>query len=128
MRPYFLFALFAGHPFSPLFSRHLFTPFSPLESALFCRAKGTAQSLERGTFRMDLSPKFGKETPSRNLRKRRSGKEKTHKHKHKQICGIVPGLGVCQNFVYVFFFGGHSLWGRKNHINKVPPQNPGTTP
>ena len=31
-----------------------------------------------------------------------SGKEKTHKH--KQICGIVPGLGGCQNVVYVLFF------------------------
>ena len=30
-----------------------------------------------------------------------SGKEKTHKH--KQICGIVPGLGGCQKVVYVFF-------------------------
>ena len=40
-----------------------------------------------------------------------SGKEKTHKH--KQICGIVPGLGGCQKFVYVFF-AGHSLWRRKN--------------
>ena len=29
------------------------------------------------------------------------GKEKTHKR--KQICGIVPGLGGCQNFVYVLF-------------------------
>ena len=46
------------HPFSflpPLlatlflpFSRHLFALFSPSKSALFCRAKGTAQSLERG--------------------------------------------------------------------------------
>ena len=35
-------------------------------------------------------------------------------HKHKQIRGIVPGLGGCQNFVYVFF-SGHSLWGRKTH-------------
>ena len=34
-------------------------------------------------------------------------------HKHKQICGIVPGLGGWRNFVYVFF-SGHSLWGRKN--------------
>ena len=43
--------------------------------------------------------------------KRLSGKEKTHKH--KQICGIVPGLGGCQNFVYVFFFGSF-LMGEKN--------------
>ena len=68
--PFFLSALFADHPFPP-FSRHLFAPFSPLKSALFCRATGTAQSLERGSSRMDLSPKFGKEIPSRNLRKKK---------------------------------------------------------
>ena len=45
------------------------------------------------------------------LQTHHSGKEKTHKH--KQICGIVRGLGGRQNFVYVFF-SGHSLWGRKN--------------
>ena len=58
-------------PFLP-FSRHLFALFSASKSALFCRAKGIAQSLERGSLRMDLSTKFGKEIPSRNLRKRRS--------------------------------------------------------
>ena len=47
--------------------------------------------------------------------------EKTHKH--KQICGIVPGLGGCQQFVYLLF-SGHSLWGEK-HIKKVPPTIPG---
>ena len=31
------------------------------------------------------------------------GKKKTHKH--KQMCGIVPGLGGWQNCVYVFFVG-----------------------
>ena len=39
-------------------------------------------------------------------------------HKHKQICGSVPGLGGCQNFVYVFFrvipYGGG-----KKHIGKA---------
>ena len=47
-------------------------------------------------------------------------------HKHKQICGIVPGLGGCQKFVYVFFFffSGRSLMGGK-HINKVPSKIPG---
>ena len=57
-----------------------------------------------------------------------SGKEKTHKH--KQICGIVPGLGGCQNFVYVFFFffSGHSLWGQKKTHKQNSPQNPGTIP
>ena len=66
-RPFFLFALFAGgQPFPPLFSAP-FRPFFPLESALSCREKGTAQSLERGSSRMDLSTKFGKEILSRNL-------------------------------------------------------------
>ena len=60
-------------PGSDLFSRALVSIFCPLcwppsKSALFCRAKGTAQILEMGTFRMDLSTKFGKEIPSRNLR------------------------------------------------------------
>ena len=59
--------------FLPL-SRHLQSTFSPSKSALFCRAKGTAPSLERGSLRMDLSKDFGKEIPSRNLRKKRSGK------------------------------------------------------
>ena len=54
------------------------------------------------------------------------GKKKTHKH--KQICGIVPGLGGCQKCVYVFFFfSGHSLWGDKTH-KQNSPQNPGTIP
>ena len=39
------------------------------------------------------------------------------------MCGIVPGLGGCQKFVYVFF-SGHSLGGEK-HINKIPPKIPG---
>ena len=68
-------------PFCPLcwpplflpFSRHILALFSPSKTALFCRAKGTAQSLERGRSGMDLSTKFGKEIPSRNLRKKRSG-------------------------------------------------------
>ena len=49
-----------------------------------------------------------------------SGKEKTHKH--KQICGIVPGLGGCQKFVYVFF-SGHSLGGEKTHKQNSPPKS-----
>ena len=43
--------------FLPL-SGHLFALFSAWKSTLFCRAKGTAQILERGSFRMDLSTKF----------------------------------------------------------------------
>ena len=56
----------------PLIFSALFRPVLPSKSALFCRAKGTPQSLERGGFRMDLSTRFGKEILSRNLRKKRS--------------------------------------------------------
>ena len=59
---------FAGPPLFLPFSRYLSAPFSPSKSALFCRANCTAQSLERGRFRMDLSADFGKEIPSRNMR------------------------------------------------------------
>ena len=72
----FLFAPSVGRP---SFSGHLFAPLSPSKSALFCRAKGTAQSLERGSFRIDLSTKIGKEVPSRNV----------------QIC-VKKGQGVFQ--------------------------------
>ena len=58
--------LLLATPLPPLFSAP-FCPFLPLKSALFCREKGTEQSLERGSFRTDLFPKFGKEIPSRNL-------------------------------------------------------------
>ena len=69
---FFPFCPFVGHPFSSPFSRRLSTLFSPSKSALFCRAKGTAPSLESGSLRMDLSKDFRKEIPSRNLRKKRS--------------------------------------------------------
>ena len=67
-------------PFCPLcwpplflpFSRHIFALFSPSKIAQFCRAKGTAQSLERGNAGMELSTDFGKEIPSRNLREKGS--------------------------------------------------------
>ena len=49
------------------------------------------------------------------------GKKKTHKH--KQIYGIVPRLGGCQKFVYVFFLFGPSPMGEKKHINKIPPKS-----
>ena len=49
-------------------------------------------------------------------------------HKHKQICGIVPGLGGCQKFVYVFFCSGHFLWGEKKTHKQNSPKNPGTIP
>ena len=50
-----------------------------------------------------------------------SGKEETHKH--KRIGGIVPALGGCQNFVYVFF--RVIPYGGEKHINKIPPRIPG---
>ena len=49
-----------------------FAPFAPLENALFCRGRGTAETSERSSFRIDLLRKFGKEIPSRNLRENRS--------------------------------------------------------
>ena len=53
------------------------------------------------------------------------GKKKTHKH--KQICGIVPGLGGCQKFVYVFFFRVIPYGGEKTH-KQNSTRNPGTIP
>ena len=47
-------------------------------------------------------------------------------HKHKQICGIVPGLGGCQKFVYVFFWV-IPYGGAKTH-KQNSPKNPGTIP
>ena len=63
------FTFFFFFPFCPLcsprllllFSRHIFAHLPPSKSALFGRAKGTTQSLERGSSVMDLSTKFGKE-------------------------------------------------------------------
>ena len=92
-----IFVIVSCQSFSDLFSRVLFsfllpllaaplpplfwTPFRPV-SALFCRAKGTAQILERGSFRMHLSTKFGKEIPSRNLREKGQF----------CLCRLIPGL------------------------------------
>ena len=91
-RPFFLFAPFAGHPSSSPFLSTFSPFFPPSKSALFCRAKGTAQSLERGSSGMDLSTKFGKEIPSRNLRKKRSVLEKEKNHKSSQLYRIVRQL------------------------------------
>ena len=63
---------FVGHPSSSPFLG-TFAPFSPPQKALLvCRVKGAGQSLERGSSRMNLSTKFGKEIPSRNLREKGS--------------------------------------------------------
>ena len=71
---FFPFCPFCWPPLFLPFSRHLFALFSPSKSAaLFCREKGTEQSLERGSSGMHLSTNFGKEIPSRNLREKRSG-------------------------------------------------------
>ena len=80
---FFPFCPLCQPPLFPPFSRHLFAPFSPLKSALLCRAKGTVQSLERVSFRMDLCPKFGKEIPSRNPREKRSVTVTLH-----NFCGV----------------------------------------
>ena len=69
-RVLFSFSPFSWSPLFLPFSRHLFLPFLPSKNALFCRARGTAQSLERGSFRVDLSTNFGKEIPSRNPREK----------------------------------------------------------
>ena len=99
-------------PFLPLcwpplflpFSRYLFALFSPSTSALFCRAKCTAQSLERGRSRMDLSTKFGKEIPSRNPREKRSESE-TGRIRFRRV--------RFQTLNSVSFFGPHRVPGRE---------------
>ena len=59
----------SNHPY--LIDHHLLKVHAQ-ESTDSPRAKGTVQSLERGSSGMDLSTKFGKEIPSRNLREKRS--------------------------------------------------------
>ena len=51
---FLFFAPFAGHPSSSLFLG-AFLPISPPREVLLCRARGTAPSLKRGSFRMDRS-------------------------------------------------------------------------
>ena len=46
------------------------------------------------------------------------------KHKHKQVCGIVPGLGGWQKLVYVFFLV-IPYGGEKTHKQNPPPRIPG---
>ena len=49
------------------------------------------------------------------------------RHKHKQTCGIVPGLGGRQKFVCVcvcfFFWVRVILYGGEKRINKIPPKS-----
>ena len=62
-----------------------------------------------------LEPPFGNH--------RLSGKEK---HKHKQICGIVPdwvGAKTCLCFFFFFVFSGSFLMGENKYINKIPPNS-----
>ena len=42
-------------------------------------------------------------------------------HKHRQICGIVPGLGGWQKFVHAFF-RVIPIWGRKKNTQTKSPQ------
>ena len=98
-------------PWPPLFlpfSRHLFALFSPSICALFCRARGTTQSLERGSSGMDLSRKFGKEIPSRNLCEKRSvnlGTASLNQGSHKVnlslfcLCVATTDSATCFAFV-----------------------------
>ena len=123
-------------PFCPLcwpplflpFSRHLFALFSPSKSALFCREKGTEQSLERGSSGMHLSTKFGKEIPSRNLREKRSeignhlvtnsireGSRGEHRCR-KDVCKKEGGVAY-------FFFGVETGYLRKSLLTPQITRN-----
>ena len=51
------------------------------------------------------------------------GERKTHKH--KQICGIVPGLDGRQKFVYMFFCSGIIPYGGEKAHKQNPPRIPG---
>ena len=95
------------------------------------RAGGTAEetavalrSKTSGSLRSS-SPGIPPCTPSfpSSLHSSFSGKDKTHKH--KQICGIVPGLGGWQKFVYVLFwvipYGGEET--HKQNPSKIPRQS-----
>ena len=72
-----------------------------------------ARHLLRGSLTCD-TPRSSRTKKWPYVRERKN----IHTHKHKQVCGIVPGLGVWQNFVHVFS-SGHSMQGRK------PPKIPG---
>ena len=65
---------FAGHPSSSPFLG-TFLPLSPPRKVLCSAEQGTAQSLERGSFRMDLSTKFGKEILPEICMKKRPEKQ-----------------------------------------------------
>ena len=70
---FFPFCPFCWPPLFLSFSRHFYPLFLHSKNALFCRGGGTAETSERGSSRIDLLTKFGKEIPSRNLREKRSG-------------------------------------------------------
>ena len=99
---FFPFYPFCWPPLFLPFSRHVFAIFSPSRSALFCPAKGTAQSLERGGSGMDLSRKFGKEIPSPNLREKRPGIRS--ENGPEQPCAELssPNLGKSQSRLKFF--------------------------
>ena len=68
---FFPFCPFCWPPlFLPFLST--FSPFLSSRKVLYSVEQKTAQSLERGSFRMDASKKFGKEIPSRNCAKKGS--------------------------------------------------------
>ena len=125
-------------PFCPLFwpplflplSRHLFTPFFPSKNALLCRAKGTAQHFKNGSFRTDLSTKFGKEIPSRNLREKRSV-EGIKKQLKEPIRTGSPGwdnpiskMLICFLFISCFFEGMNQAPKKGININNFARSPP----
>ena len=111
---FFPFCPFCWPPLFLPFSRHLFAIFFPSKSALFCREKGTVQSLERGSSGMHLSTKFGKEIPSRNLREKRSGKRGFFFTR----C-LVLGRRSCQTHYQSLNTRGGKRWGCQNTYANV---------
>ena len=107
-------------------SRHLLkTPFSEpllrtlLRTLFYCKAhsRPPSQNPSENPFPRTLPRTFSEPFSERcvavrPLRRAPNFRERK-RHKHKQMCGIVPGLGGWQILVYVFF-SGHSLRGRKN--------------
>ena len=70
--------------------------------------------------------KFAAELSEFSLPKLYSQNSPLQVAKHTHICGIVPGLGGWQEFVYVFWGGSFLLGGKTYRQN--PTQNPGTIP
>ena len=119
-------------PFCPLcwpplflpFSRHIFALFSPSKIAQFCRAKGTAQSLEGGNSGTDLSTDFGKEIPFRNLREKRSEREFGWHERlfARDLCSLGPNDLPKDSFEAIF--SPRRLFEFSGVIFRDPPRYP----